>query len=228
MKIFGHRGSSGTDPENTMRAFRAALAADADGVELDVHATADGVPVVIHDADVSRTTNGSGAVSKLTLAQLKSLDGGEGERIPTLEEALGLLAGAATFDLEVKQPGIEQIVLDRLDRFPNAEWFISCFDWSVLREIRRLSRTAVLWPLAVAADDDLFAAAAELDSPGIALRHGAYTPEVAGRCSAAGLAVAVWTVNEPAEGRRVRDLGAATLVTDFPAMMRAAILGAEA
>jgi glycerophosphoryl diester phosphodiesterase len=75
----------------------------------------------------------------------------------------------------------------------------------------------------MAADDALFSAAARLRSPGIALHHAAYTFDVADRAARADLAVAVWTVNDPAEGRRVRDLGAATLMTDFPAKMRRAL-----
>lgn len=223
MLIFGHRGSSGTEPENTLRAFRAAVGASADGVELDVQATADGVPVVIHDHDVSRTTNGRGQVAELTLAELRLLDAGQGELLPTLDEVLDLLAGVLTVDLEIKQTGIEASVLAVLARHPAARWFISSFDWNVLREVRLLSSTAELWPLANTAADALFAAADSLKSPGIALTHKAYTPEVAQRCAGAGLAVAVWTVNDPDEGRRVQELSAATLMTDYPAMMRSAI-----
>ncbi len=223
MQIYGHRGSSGTDPENTMRAFQAALAAGVDGVELDVHATAAGIPVVIHDQDVSRTTNGAGEVASMTLTELQRLDAGLGERVPSLEEVLSLLAGSVTIDLEVKQPGIEAAVLNLLGRFPQADWFISSFDWNVLRETRRLSDTATVWPLALAADEALYAVAAECQSPGIALLHDAYTSDVAARCREAGLAVAVWTVNDPNEGWRVRDLGAAILMTDHPGTMRAAL-----
>lgn len=220
MQIYGHRGSSGTDPENTMRAFQAALTAGVDGVELDVHASADGVPVVIHDQDVSRTTDGAGEVTAMTFTELQRLDAGLGEPVPSLEGVLSLLAGPVTIDLEVKQPGIEAAVLDLLGRFPDADWFISSFDWNVLREVRRLSDTATVWPLALAADEALYAVAAELQSPGIALLHDAYTADVAARCREAGLAVAVWTVNDPDEGRRVQDLGAAILMTDYPGMMR--------
>ncbi|MDQ3694240.1 MAG: hypothetical protein M3464_11500 [Chloroflexota bacterium] len=223
MLIFGHRGSSGTDPENTMPSFRQAIAVGADGVELDARATIDGIPIVIHDGDVSRATTGSGTVETMTLAEAQRIDAGDGERIPTLDEVIGLLAGLLTIDIEIKQAGIERLVLDVLNRHPAADWFISCFDWGVLENVRRLSPAAAVWPLAVAADDALFAIAARLQSPGIALQHRAYTVEVAERCAAAGLLVGVWTVNDPTEGRRVQALGAATLMTDYPAMMRSAL-----
>src|SRR5690242_19691865 len=74
--VIAHRGASAVAPENTLVAFKLALALGADGVEMDVHLTADGQPVVIHDARVNRTTDGSGAVSKLTADQIRKLDAG--------------------------------------------------------------------------------------------------------------------------------------------------------
>ncbi len=93
-----HRGDSGAAPENTLTAFKGAVAAGAHGVELDVHITRDGQPVVIHDATVDRTTNGKGAVAALTLEEIKALDAGswfaepfEGEQVPTLDEVFEAL-----------------------------------------------------------------------------------------------------------------------------------------
>lgn len=225
MFIFGHRGSSGTEPENTLRSFRAAVTAGANGIELDVQATADGVPVVIHDRDISRTTNGTGDVSSISLSELRQLDAGLGEQVPTLDEVMALLAGKLTIDIEMKQAGIEATVLDTLAGFSTANWFISCFDWDVLVAIRRRSPSAQLWPLSLTVDEAVLAMAGRLSSPGIALLHSAYTAETAARCTQSGLVVGVWTVNDPAEGRRVRDLGAAVLITDYPARMRAEIDG---
>ena len=93
--IWAHRGASASAPENTLAAFRAAEAAGAAGIELDVHLSADGVPVVIHDETVDRTTDGHGPVAALTLCRLRQLDAGRwfapafaGEALPTLEEIL--------------------------------------------------------------------------------------------------------------------------------------------
>jgi glycerophosphoryl diester phosphodiesterase len=221
MLIFGHRGSSGTDPENTLRSFRVAIAAGADGIELDVQATGDGIPVIIHDHDLSRTTDGTGKVSSRSLAELKQLNAGHGEQIPTLDEVMALVAGKLTVDIEVKQSGIEATVLNTLAKYSMADWFISSFEWDVLLAAQRLNPSAPLWPLALALDDAVLAIADRLSSPGIALLHSAYTAEAAAHCTQAGLAVGVWTVNDPAEGHRVRELGATALMTDFPAMMRA-------
>lgn len=221
MLNFGHRGSSGTDPENTLRSFRQAIAAGADGVELDVHVTADGIPVVIHDFDVARTTNGIGAIAAMTLAELRLLDAGQGEVVPTLDEVLELLAGKLTIDLEIKQPGVESATLDVLSRHPGATWFISSFDWGCLLEMRRLSPNAEIWPLSREVNDELFHMAARLSSPGVALLYHAYDAGSAVRFRQSGLNVGVWTVNDPADARRMRDLGATIVMTDFPERIRA-------
>src|SRR5271156_4282030 len=109
-----HRGASGTFPENTLAAFRAAIDAGADMCELDVHLTRDGVVVVIHDEEVDRTTDGKGRVAEMTLAEIKRLDAGArydrrftGETIPTLEEVFDLVEGRCSLNIELKGAGVE-------------------------------------------------------------------------------------------------------------------------
>ncbi|MGH2740314.1 MAG: glycerophosphodiester phosphodiesterase [Actinomycetota bacterium] len=112
--VVAHRGASEREPENTLAAFQAALDVGADAIELDVRLSADGVPVVMHDADVSRSTGGTGLVHELTLADLKRLDASGGSdghaEIPTVAEALELI-GTSTGTgvmLEIKNlPGEE-------------------------------------------------------------------------------------------------------------------------
>lgn len=223
MLIYAHRGASGRLPENTLAAFAGAIADGADGVELDLHASADGVPVVVHDRDLARTTTGAGHVDAHPLADLRRLDAGAGERIPTLAEALALLAGRLRLDLEIKQPGIERTVLELLRGYPAAQWVVSSFDWDVLRIVRALDPDADLWPLAEDVDGTLVAAARELGARAVALHHAAFTDAAADRLRSAGLAVMAWTVNNGTEARRVRDLGALALCTDRPAEIRAAL-----
>lgn len=109
VKVVAHRGFSGRYPENTAVAFREALALDVDRVEFDVHLCRDGVPVVMHDATVDRTSNGSGRIGQMTLTEIKALDVGgwcdkrfEGERVLTLDEALDLLAHKVRLNVHVK------------------------------------------------------------------------------------------------------------------------------
>ena len=223
MLIFAHRGASGRLPENTLAAVRGAIEDGADGIEIDLHATANGTPVLLHDRDLARTTSGRGPVEALSDADLSGLDAGNGEPLPTFAAALDIAAGRLRLDIEVKQPGIEARVLAELRRLPEAEWFVSSFDWNILRAFRALDRSARLWPLAVRVGDELLTFAADLDAPGVALAAPAYTREVAALLAERGLACAVWTVNDVAEARRVRDLGAAILISDWPAEMRAAL-----
>lgn len=105
--FIAHRGGIGDGyPENTLAAFSHAIAAGADAIELDLRATRDGVIIVLHDATVDRTTDGRGRVASMTLAELRRLDAGQGERIPTLEEVLRLVAGTGVWlVLDVKQGG---------------------------------------------------------------------------------------------------------------------------
>jgi glycerophosphoryl diester phosphodiesterase len=109
--IIGHRGASVDAPENTIAAFQAAVAAGADGVELDVHLTADGVPVVIHNPSVDATTDGVGMVNDLTLAAIRQLDAGshfgtagafKGDLVPTLEEVLSAYGDQLLVNIELK------------------------------------------------------------------------------------------------------------------------------
>jgi glycerophosphoryl diester phosphodiesterase len=214
--IYAHRGVSAIHPENTLRAFRHALAIGVDGIELDVRATADGIPVVVHDRDVVRTTDGAGYVDEIPLARLETLDAGAGERVPTLAEVLALVGDAAHLDIEIKGSDVERAVLDVLTHYPTVRWAISSFTWDTLRTVRRLDAGAELWPLAERAGDELIAIANELSSPAVSLFTGAYTAENAAKLRDAGLRVIVWTVNDPREARRVADLGAFGICTDDP------------
>ena len=126
--VAAHRGWCGKYPENTMEAFRAALTLDIDQIETDVRITKDGHLVLIHDATVDRTTNGTGKVCDMTLAELKQLDAGSwkgsefaGCRIPTLTELMELIKDhpTLTLDLELKEypvEGWEEVSYDVADR----------------------------------------------------------------------------------------------------------------
>jgi glycerophosphoryl diester phosphodiesterase len=119
--VAAHRGWKAQYPENTLEAFRAALTLDVDQLETDIRVTKDGELVLIHDATVDRTTNGSGAVEELTLAQLKTLDAGGGAKIPTLTEFMDLVKDhpTITLDIELKEyptQGREELAYSVCDR----------------------------------------------------------------------------------------------------------------
>jgi len=107
MRICAHRGASYYEPENTLRAFRRALEMGADRIEVDVRLTADGHIIALHDETVDRTTNGSGYARDMTLEEIRRLDAGKGERIPTLKEIIDLVRGRADLLIDVKDHGME-------------------------------------------------------------------------------------------------------------------------
>lgn len=97
-----HRGASAYEPENTLRAFEKAIEMGATMIELDIHLSSDGCPMVVHDANLARTTNGAGLVTQHTRAEIQRLDAGQGEKIPTLAEAIDLVRGRAGLYIEMK------------------------------------------------------------------------------------------------------------------------------
>ncbi|MEW6387624.1 MAG: glycerophosphodiester phosphodiesterase family protein [Thermodesulfobacteriota bacterium] len=103
-KIMGHRGAPAYEPENTLRSLELALKLGVAAVEVDVHLSRDGHLVVIHDDTVDRTTNGRGRVRDLTFAELRKLDAGQGERLPSLNEVVDLVRGQAHLFVELKPP----------------------------------------------------------------------------------------------------------------------------
>ncbi|MBI3286659.1 MAG: hypothetical protein HYZ68_01290, partial [Chloroflexi bacterium] len=231
--ILGHKGAPQVAPENTLASLRVALELGADGVEFDVRPCRSGELVVIHDESVDRTTNGRGRVSSLSLSQLKALDAGswfhprfEGERIPTLEVALEVASSASLIDIELKVDVRRRrahigrralgIVAERglLDRV-----LFSSFDPFVLWHLRHLDprvRTGLLlaprrqaaWMRAWRMGETSF----DVLCP----HHQMLNPEFVGRARANGYGLLVWTISEPAEMRRLAQLGIDGLITDRP------------
>jgi glycerophosphoryl diester phosphodiesterase len=219
MQIYGHRGESASAPENTLRAFDLALQAGVDGIELDVQATADGVPVIMHDRDLSRTTNGSGRVEEVTFAQIRRLDAGSGEKVPTLDEALAMIGDRAHVDIEFKQAGIEREVLDQLRKHPSVKWSASSFEWEALRTLRALGPQYDLWILDDFVTDELIETARGLGASTAAVGHAALNEETVARLRSANLKIFAWTVNDVDEARRLETLGVDILCTDTPTTM---------
>ena len=112
----GHRGAAGHAPENTLAAIQRGIELEADFVEIDVRCTADGVLVALHDATVNRTTNGRGRVDALSLGEVRALDAGNGEHIPTLEQVLKVAAGKTGLMLELKVGGVAPMTVQAVQK----------------------------------------------------------------------------------------------------------------
>jgi glycerophosphoryl diester phosphodiesterase len=110
--VIAHAGGAALGPENTIAAINASLAAGAQAIEVDVWRSSDGVPVLIHDRSVARTTGGQGNVDEMTVEQLQALDAGNGEKIPRLAEVIDALKGKARLNIEIKQEDIEGEIVE--------------------------------------------------------------------------------------------------------------------
>jgi glycerophosphoryl diester phosphodiesterase len=216
MLLYGHRGDSVSAPENSLLAFELAIEAGVYGIELDVRASADGIPVVIHDRGLERTTSGRGNVDELAFKQIREAKTADGQSVPSLDEALDEIRDRAHLDLEIKQPGIEHVVLDALAHHPEVSWIISSFDWNVLRTIKERSPGAELWPLSTATSRSVIDAARMLGSQTIAVNHRGIAEESAHLVAGAGLRIFAWTINDPDEARRLQSLGVYAFCTDDP------------
>jgi glycerophosphoryl diester phosphodiesterase len=230
--IIAHRGASAAAPENTAAAFLAALDQGADMVEFDVRWSAEGVPVVIHDRTLERTTDGRGEVTALPLAVLQSLDAGSwfaprfrGERVLTLAEALAILGPRLGLNIElcgdVPPPAGFAARLLRLveeARLPEPPLF-SSFDFTLLEAVRAEQPRARIAPLFRATDHGILRRALALRPDAVHPRRHLVTPALMRRVRAEGASVHAWTVNEASEARRLMRLGVDGIFTDHPGRM---------
>lgn len=229
-QVWAHRGCRREAPENTLPAFALALGLGVDGVEFDVQLTADGVPVVIHDETVDRTTNGTGAVVGFALEQLRELDasagfqGFDGVRIPTLDEVLDLLAPSGlALNIELKNsdedyPGLEEKVLAAVEARGIADQVVlSSFNHYSLKRLQRLGASS---PLGMLYTDPLYRPWRYAAKLGVAAIHPpvryVYGKGFVRRTHAAGLAVRPWVVNGRRHLARMLRIGVDAVFTDTP------------
>lgn len=226
--VIAHRATMGHAAENTLAGIRAGIAMGVDGVEVDVRLSRDGVPVLMHDDRVERTTGGAGRVSELPLAALRTLDVG-GERVPTLREALETVGDRGELVIELKaeaaQPpdAVAEAVSADIERSGPARVQIWSFDEPLLAAMAQirpeLRRTRLCKTATVAIMDE--AAATRLH--GVALRGEGVSADIVAALEARGLQAFVWTVNDPGELRRIEALRVSGVVTDFPERLLAVL-----
>jgi len=189
------------------------------GIELDVHLSKDGVAVVCHDETLDRTTNATGAIADFTVAELRNVDAGNGEYVPTLLEVLELVGDSLHVDIEVKANAAGAAVLDDVQKVDGLRWLVSSFDWDVLRYVRSQDADADLWVLTMGATDDAIATYKELNAGALAIWEKAMDAEIASFLVEQTIPWWPWTVNDPARARQMLDWGAIGICTDNPAMV---------
>jgi len=229
--VAGHRGDSTVAPENTLPAVRAAIAAGYDYVEVDVALTADGVPVLMHDATVDRTTDGRGPLAELTLDQVRRLDAGSwfapahtGTPVPTFSEFAVVLAASdrralvelkGEWDAGSVNALVAQIHASGLER----RLALLSFDADTLGYVESASEVISRLAILRAVPDDVVGAVRALGAYGAVVNGKAVLaePEIVDELHAAGLRIAVYTFNQDRQWRAALDLGVDGIVTDTPA-----------
>ncbi|MHC1610336.1 MAG: glycerophosphodiester phosphodiesterase [Candidatus Methanospirareceae archaeon] len=222
MRIIAHRGARSEEPENTLRALKRASECGADAVEVDLRLSKDHELVVIHDETLERTTNGSGKVGEKRLEELRTLDAGKGERIPTLSEVLSLVKKLGIeLILELKEPDMETIVVHEVvGAGMEKSVIISSFFHPSLLRVKELApniKTGViisslpLFPVRLATD-----AHADI----IFQRYPRLEREYIEEASRNGIAIYLWTINTIEDFEKARELGVAGVVTDNPCLFK--------
>lgn len=232
IEIISHRGARFEAPENTLEGFQHAIDLGMTTVEFDVRLTRDLQLVVIHDATVDRTTNGTGTVSDLTLAEIQALDARSMHvlwpapvRVPTLDAVLGLLTTMPNMEIEIKKDAderyeliVNQVVaaLDRARRIHGV--VITSFEAEPLRIAKSLRPDLLRGYIGDWSDDAMFDTATELEpyKAGINLRNA--TPEIVARAKATGYRTAGWPCNDEDSVRKVIACGFDEVCTDAPSV----------
>ena len=202
--VGGHRGNSGELPENTLSAYESAIELGCDMIECDVHLTLDGELIVIHDHTLDRTTDGHGLVATRTFAELRALDAGGGQQLPTLEEVCDVVRGRAGLCIETKQlplpyDGLEEKLLHELRRLDMVDQTcVISFSHPSIRRLKELEPNlqvgAIVAARPIRATDVLEAALADIWAP----QWAAIDSDLVDEVHRAGKVVGAWTVDDRA------------------------------
>src|SRR3990170_8028859 len=216
MLRIGHRGARAYEPENTLRSFGKALEMGVDAIEFDVRKTRDNHLIVMHDADVKRTTNGKGLVADLTLKEIKELSIDKGEKIPTLEEALECIGNKSKILIELKETGFEEKVLSAvLSKKMEKNVIITSFLEPALAKVRELN-PEIETGLIYAKHKNPIKAALELKANYLLpLYRFVHTANVQ-KAHENNLKILVWTINNPQEVEEYAKKGVDGIATDKP------------
>ncbi|OPY25851.1 MAG: cytoplasmic glycerophosphodiester phosphodiesterase [Methanocella sp. PtaU1.Bin125] len=227
--IVGHRGAAGYEPENTLHSFRRAIEIGVDWIEMDVRRSADGHLVVIHDDTVDRTTGGHGKVSEMTLDELKKLDAGRGQKIPTLQEAIDFTKGQARLIIEIKQEGTEADVVDAIERndIINAAMVASFFTRSI-RRVKEISPRMMTAAIFSRLPIDFKALALDTGADSIFLRKDIVSQAIIEEAHKNGFTVNVWNEDNPEEIRKYAAMGPDMMSSNYPDRLKQAIQSAPA
>ena len=238
INIIAHRGSSKAAPENTKKAFKQASKDQADGIELDVHLTADNQVVVIHDPTIDRTSKGKGFIKDFSLKELKEYDFGsyfdksfKDEKILTLTEALEIIKDFNIINIEIKKgyninQGIEDEVLKSIKMFDfESEIIISSFNHESLKIIKDLNNNIKIAPLLYARLDKPWEYAINLGAKYLHLYYKLLNKEIIEQCHKRGIIVNVFTVDDKYDLDKMMGYNVDGIITNYPVKARKLLKG---
>jgi glycerophosphoryl diester phosphodiesterase len=222
LTVFGHRGAAGLAPENTLASFDAAVAVGVPWVELDVQRCADAL-LVFHDDRLERTTNGQGRLQDHSLASLRALDAGNGQRIPLLEEVLDHLRGRVRINVELKSfNGTAALTADLLlaqigkGTWQSDDFLVSSFHLPELARFHTLAPRIPIATLHVGPPLGLCAEARALEACAVHLAQDFVDARMIADARRSGLRVNAYTVNHADEAARLQAMGVDGIFTDHP------------
>ncbi|MHA3789802.1 glycerophosphodiester phosphodiesterase [Flavobacterium hauense] len=221
----GHRGVKGHVAENTLASFQKALEMGVDGIELDVHVAATGELVVIHDFTVDRTTNGTGEVHKMTLAELKKLSVEGQFTIPLLDEVLALVNRKCLVNVEMKGRHTAKPVSDFIDKYVKEkgwkyeDFIVSSFQREELQIMSEINKNIPLGILTQASVTQAWEWAEEFSAKAIHPHYSLLTESNVKKAQQAGLKVYTWTINDAEDIERIKTYNVDGIISDFPELL---------
>lgn len=217
--LIGHRGALAIEPENTVRGFVRAEQEQMDEIELDLRTTADGALVVLHDATVDRTTNGSGAIAEMTFDEARELDAGWGEQIPTFDEVVDCTSLRMQVELKVMS-AVGPFACAIHDRHVADRLYATSHDPDIVRALDdaapEIDRALIL----PHSPPDSVARGLAVRATSLCLGLAALGSELMDECRAAGLRIMTWPCDEPGHLEKAVHLGVDGIASDNPALAR--------
>lgn len=220
MLCIGHRGAMGYEPENTLLSIKKALDLGVDGVEIDVY-NVENELVVIHDRDLSRTTNGNGYIEDATFAYLRSLDAGKGEHVPTLKEVFNTVNRQAIVNIELKGSNTAKLVANLIVEYVQQGWsyqdfVVSSFNHYELNQIKTIDPQITIGMLIFGLPLDYMDIARKLRADVVIACLDYVNSQLVAAAHQANFPIWVYTVNQPKDMEKMRQLGVDGIFTNYP------------
>ncbi|MBM3213431.1 hypothetical protein FJZ36_00720 [Candidatus Poribacteria bacterium] len=220
--VVGHRGAAGVLPENTVPGFEYAIRLGCTYTECDVHLTRDDRLVVMHDATVNRTTNGSGAIRDLTFDEIRALDAGDGNQVPTLDEVLAVTQGRIRLLCELKGEGVEDAAVECVrTREMEGEVVFTSFALDRVERVRQMSDDLRIGAIISNPSDSDIARAVDIGASAVGVQYKNVRLGIVERALSAGLEIRAWNPDTLREQKAMIGLGVSGISTNRPDILLA-------